>query len=237
MPADESSLPPSAVEELGFWRDELALRGKHADSVRRRLDPAQRAVEFPDFLRDPVIPLLRGVFSTTEPLTCLELGSGPLSSLAWGVDAKLLDVTAVDVLADHYRALLDEHGHGAFPVRPVAGTGETLLERFDPESFQLVYVRNALDHTDDLPRSFDNLVRLTTEGGAIVLQHHLNEGSHREWSASHHWNLDLGARGLSATHRSGTTHEVGARKDLELVYLSYRSYLLDGWIDVIYRKV
>lgn len=237
MSDHDATLPPSAVEELGFWRDELALRGKHADSVRTRLDPARRREEFPPFLADPVLPMLRAAFRTGGALRCLELGPGPVSSLAWGVDAGLLHVTAVDVLADEFRALLEQHGHPDYPVRPVKGSGESLAGQFEEESFHLAYARNSLDHTDDLPRSFHNLVRLVMPGGALVLQHHLNEGSNRGWSDSHKWNLDLGSRGLAATDRAGTRFDIGARDDIEVVYLSYRSHLLDGWIDVVYRRI
>ena len=42
---------------------------------------------------------------------------------------------------------------------------------------------------------------MTRPGGAIVQQHHLNEGTHREWSASDHWNMGLGDGGLCVTGR------------------------------------
>lgn len=243
MPQDPSAslprppLPPSAVEELGFWEAELAQRGQHAEDIGRRLDPLRREADFPAFLRDPVLPALAGHFGQAGPLRCLELGPGPLSSLAWGVDRGLLAVTAVDVLATEFAELRRRHGIRDYPVAAVPGRGETLLEQFGEARFHLAYVRNALDHTDDLPRSFDNLVRSVMPGGGLALQHHLNEGSHRNWSDSHHWNLDLGDRGLAATDRQGTRHELSRRADLELVYLSYRSYLLDGWIDVLYRRL
>jgi SAM-dependent methyltransferase len=236
MAPDRPQLPPSAVEELGFWEGELTGAGKHPEVVRARLDPATRESEFPPFLSAPILPMLAGHFETS-PLRCLELGPGPLSSLAWGVEQGLLDVTAVDVLAVEFCELLERHGHGDYPVKPVPGRGETLLEQFGEEGFHLTFVRNALDHTDDLPLAFDNLVKCTKPGGALVLCHHLNEGSHQEWSDSHHWNLDLSHAGLRAQDRSGTWHELADRKDLELVYLSYRGYLLDGWIDAIYQRV
>ena len=237
MSADRRhALPPCALEELGFWEEELRLAGKHPEIIRNRLDPARRAIEFPSFLADPVLPIVRRHFGLDGPARCLELGPGPLSSLAWGVDQGLLDVTAVDVLADEFGALLDRFGID-YPIRPVRGAGETLAEQFEAGSFHVVFVRNALDHTDDAPRSFANLVRMARPGGGILLlQHHLNEGDHREWSASHKWNLDIGAKGLSVTGRDGVRHELATQHDLELVYLSYRSYLLDGWIDAVYRR-
>src|SRR5262245_23716616 len=181
------SLPASALEELGFWEGELTGKGKHPQEIARRLDPGRRRDVFPALLADPLLPMLRKRFGLTGPARCVEVGSGPLSTLAWGVEAGLVDVTAVDVLALEYAALLERHGVRS-PVRPVPGTGEGLLEMFPEQSFCLAFANNALDHTDDAPRTFDNLVRLTRPDGAIVLQHHLQEGTRQEWSPSHKWN-------------------------------------------------
>jgi hypothetical protein len=229
------SLPPSAVEELGFWEGELKLRGKHPEDIARRLDPRRRREVFPRMLAEPILPLLRQHFRLDRPAKCVEIGPGPLSTLAWGVDEGLLEVHAVDVLATEFAALLARHDI-TYPVRPIPGTGEDLLAWFPPASFELAYARNALDHTDDAPRTFDHLVKLVRVDGAIVLQHHLQEGTRQGWSASHKWNLDLGEGGLVATRRGGVRIELGRRDDVELLYVEYRSKLLDGWIDVVYRR-
>ncbi len=234
MTEENGDLPPSAREELGFWQQELTLAGTHPGEVAKRLDPSRRQEAFPPLVAT-MLPSLRQSLGLAGPVRCLEIGSGPLSTLAFGVDSGQLEVTAVDVLADDYAALLRRHGHD-YPVRPVFGRAETLHERFPLGSFHLTYASNSLDHTDDLPAAFDNLVRMTMPGGVMVLQHHLTEGSHRNWSDSHHWDLDLGRRGLRATHRTGLCHELGQRDDLDLVYLCYRSYALDGWIDVVYQR-
>ncbi|MEZ6037945.1 MAG: methyltransferase domain-containing protein [Planctomycetota bacterium] len=229
-------LAPSAQEELAFWARELSGSGLHADTLASRIDPARRAEAFPPLLSTTLLDMLRQRQQVDGPLRCLEIGTGPLSTLAHGVTAGWLDVTGIDVLADHYGELLDRHGLGDYPVRPRPGRAEDLMTMFAPGSFDLVYASNSLDHTDDAPRSFDNLVAMTRPGGALVLQHHLNEGTHREWSDSHHWNMDLGDGGLCVTGRDGRTHALGRRADLELAYMSYRSYALDGWIDAVYLR-
>lgn len=229
-------LPASALEELAFWERELAGTGIHAGELAPRIDPGRRAEVFPPLLAQPLIPMLRARLRSSGPLRCLEIGTGPLSTLAHGVACGWLDVTGVDVLAEHYRRLLRRHGLDGYPVLPRPGRAEDLPAMFEPASFDLVYACNALDHTDDAPLAFANLVTMARPGAAIVLQHHLNEGSHREWSDSHHWNLDLGDGGLRITGRDGSTHHLGDRDDLELTYLNYRSYALDGWIDAVYLR-
>ena len=160
-----------------------------------------------------------------------------MSTLAWGVEQGLLEVSAVDVLAEQYARLHEAHNYPPYPVRPVAGSAENLFDHFEEQSFHLAYVSNALDHTDDCPSVFDALVRATMHSGAVVLQHHLNEGTRQDWSDSHKWNLDLGGKWLEATNRDGEVFELSNRPDLELTYLNYRSNLLDGWIDIVFRKL
>jgi hypothetical protein len=121
-------------------------------------------------------------------------------------------------------------------VRPLAGAGETLDELLEPGTFHLAFCRNALDHTDDLPRCLDNLVELLVPDGVLYLQHHVEEGSNREWSDSHNWDLSFHA-GLRATDRTGRRTQLTPRDDLELVHLNYRAPVLDGWVDAVYRKV
>lgn len=227
---------PSAREELEFWTREFEGGGQFSEVLGARLDPARREAEFPELLSHGVLDLLEKQFAPGRPLRGLEIGPGPLSTLAWGVDQGRIDVTAVDVLGDQFARLIDRFAPD-FPIRPMTGRGEDLPQILGPEPFEFVYVRNAIDHTDDLPTVFTNMVRLTRPNGAIVLQHHLNEGSHREWSASHKWNLDHGIKGLMATDRDGGKHNFADRDDIQLEYLHYRSYVFDGWVDAIYRRL
>ena len=232
----EPQLAPSAQAELAFWRRELAGAGEFCEVIERRRNAATRQDEFPPILRDPFLPMVRGHFSLDRPVRCLEIGCGPLSTLAAGVEEGFVEVTAVDVLGDEYAELLAEHGI-EYPIRPQPGRAEELFDIVEPAGFEVAYARNALDHTADVPRAFANLVDAVRVDGIVVLQHHLNEGSNRQWTADHQWNLDLGRGGLVAEDVSGTRYELAMRDDLELVYASYRSYTLDGWIDVVYRRL
>jgi len=237
LTTDPDGLAASAREEIGFWERELALEGKHPEVVQRRLDPETRIEEFPPVLLHQVIPFVQQTFELEGPARCVEIGSGPLSTLAHGVEAGLLDLTAVDVLAEAYGELLERTGNGDFPVRPVAGAAETLLDVVPEDECHIAFARNALDHTDDIARSFDSLVRTLLPGGALVLEHHLREGTRQQWSDSHHWDLDVDGGALVATGRSGQRLVLSERDDLELVYLQFRSDLLDGWIEHVFRRL
>ena len=233
---NDPALPASAQEELGFWSEELSLDGNFADVLRGRVEKSRRKEEFPAFL-DPILPILQARFQLTGPARCIEIGSGPLSTLSWGVDAGVLDVTALDVLADEYAVLLERAGIEDFPVRPRNLGAEDICEHYSDESFHLAFARNSLDHTLDVPRAFDNLVRVLRPDGLLVLQHHVNEGSRQNWSDSHQWNLDMVSGPLTATKRSGESFTLFPRADPEPVLVSYRSYVLDGWMDLAFRKL
>jgi len=231
-----NDLAPSAREEIEYWALELKLEGVHAQSLRDRLDPTRRTLQYPAALLDPLVELLRERFRLVGRVRCVELGSGPVSSLAAGVDSGHLDVTAVDVLADQYAELRGQYQFEDYPVQPIAGTGEALLEAVEEDWAHVTFVANALDHVDDLPLVFDNLVRATKRGGFIVLIHFLDEASHSEWSDAHKWNLNLGARGLAAVNTTGEQFQLGGREDLDLRFVSYRSISDHRGIDVVYER-
>jgi hypothetical protein len=110
--------------ELDFWQDYLA---KHRASAT---DPRSWESAFPTDLR-------RWVGVLTEKrgqLEALELGSGPVSLLAWGVKERLFRLTALDPLADEYAKLMDDC---SYPIAPVIGFGEELSELFPPKHFRL----------------------------------------------------------------------------------------------------
>src|SRR5205823_14961960 len=75
--------------EISFWRDYLVAPTGIFDSESRR-------VAFPRFL----LPFLQQLNRAAGgPPRLLELGSGPVSLLAWGVDEAAVEVTAVGPLA------------------------------------------------------------------------------------------------------------------------------------------
>jgi SAM-dependent methyltransferase len=225
-----SDLDASQREELEFWGLELQKLGQFRDVVEKRLDPAARISEYP-----------LGIFSKIyqhnryKQLKVLEIGSGPISTLAYGVDHGQLVVTAVDILGDRYRELMERLGI-IYPVVPENGRAEELDRKFQAGSFDCAFARNALDHTQDLPLAFDNLVRCVRPGGFIVLMHAVSEGASNHWSPSHKWNLDFEKGGLTATNKRGEVHLLEKQNNLEIEYLNYASVLFGRWIDVLYRK-
>jgi SAM-dependent methyltransferase len=152
-------------------------------------------------------------------------------------DRGWLEVTAVDILADAYEDLYRKYCLLEFPIKPIRGSGESLSEMFDGESFHCAYVRNALDHTHDIMRSFHNLVGLVRRGGYLILQHIVREGSKENWSGIHGWDIDLSTNGLIAYVSKGQEYRLLQDSDLEFSFVHYNCAELNGWVECVFKKL
>eukprot|EP00929_Paragymnodinium_shiwhaense_P104285 TRINITY_DN68586_c0_g1_i1.p1 TRINITY_DN68586_c0_g1~~TRINITY_DN68586_c0_g1_i1.p1 ORF type:complete len:340 (-),score=76.50 TRINITY_DN68586_c0_g1_i1:661-1680(-) len=118
----------------------------------------------------------------------LDVGSGPLSVMGrrWSnCPAADVHIVQVDPLADYYRDLLVELGHT--PPTLLAANGEKLP--FGDGEFQLVFSRNAIDHTSDPVKSILEMIRVART--CVVLAHQRNEGFHGNYAGWHFWNFDV----------------------------------------------
>lgn len=198
-------------EEMHFWDKELSLKGKFTKYIMRRLDPKLRKEDFPEKL----LELSFRSFSGEQPYQVLELGSGPLSTLAYGVDIGLIEVVAIDPLADAYASLYKKYNIMNFPIKPIQGAGEALNIS---KKFHCAFAINSLDHTTDIVKSFNNLVMSVRMGGCVILQHHIKEGSYQRWSESHKWDLDVDNDQLIANDRNGNKYILTT--NLKIVFLN-----------------
>ena len=169
-------------DELDFWRTVLPERAARSPEYRRRLDPTSHTQE----------PVLAEVIERidSDRVAILDVGSGPLTAVATGHPDKTLSVTAVDPLADSYNRLMDRHGIRP-PVRPRACRGEDLLEAFSPDSFDIAYGLNAIDHAVDPFRVISNMVEVVRPGGFVVLLHHRAAARGSLYRDLHQWNFDV----------------------------------------------
>jgi SAM-dependent methyltransferase len=226
-----TSLPPGQEEEIAFWRHELRGNGIYPEVVKTRLSAELRYSEYPLAL---FMRLEREL--EKRPLKVLEVGSGPLSTLAYGVTTGQLDVVAIDVLAKQYKLLLEDLKI-RYPVVPIAVAGEVLGNEFEPNSFDCAFARNSLDHTRDLSLTFQNMCRLVRPGGYIYLNHAVREGSFNKWSPSHVWDLDLGQNGgIIASRQGGPWLEVSRDLGLTTEYLVYSGSRFGRVLEIAFRK-
>ena len=147
---------------------------------------------FPQFLL-PYIQRFQG--PDAKPVETLDIGCGPISVLRWGVLQGLLRVTGVDPLLDMYRIILERHGLDGLPAiacqRELNIYAEELVSALSPESFDIVFTRNALDHVEDPVAVVGQAEACLRPGGILVLDFHTREGSRQGWEQLHQFDLYL----------------------------------------------
>jgi SAM-dependent methyltransferase len=167
--------------ELVFWDRYFATGG---------LDWSPRYAE----RLDPDAPLLESAVIESldrldqRELSVLDVGAGPITALGRVYRGRRLRIVAVDALADEYAAMLCRHGVLS-PVPTIYGKGENLLDRFRPDSFDLAYARNALDHCVDPVRTIVNMVSLVRPDRDVVLVHGVDEAETSAYAGLHQWNF------------------------------------------------
>jgi SAM-dependent methyltransferase len=171
------------AEELTFWKEFV-----HSEQFATWLVKGKPAPEL-----DPVIVDL--IQQESGPV--LDVGSGVVSILYGVTD----DLTSTDLLADAYQSIFDYQDHGITPPIPCAAEDLNLFE-----CFQVVHMRNALDHTKAPVEAWENLKRAVRPGGLLIVAGFENEGSHLHGLGMHQWDLSLQGNTLVCTDRAGLGH-------------------------------
>lgn len=203
-----------AADEVRFWVDFV-----HTDQFKTWLDDSQPTPE----LRGDVVKLIQG-----EKGRVLDVGSGVVSILR-GTSKTIL---AADLLADEYKKFFDYEGHKIDP--PIAVAAEHLLFS---EGFQVVHMRNALDHSQNIFKAWDALRDAVRPGGILVVCGFENEGTHLHRLGMHQWDLTIIDNALTACHPGEERVPLPARNFFPLLH--YVATLENGrnWVTWAGRKI
>lgn len=164
----------------------------------------------------------------------LELGSGPLSDLAWGVEEGLIEVVAIDVLAKEYNEMLRNRKID-YPIRPTPGTGENLS--FEKKSFDIVYSRNALDHMIDPKRCVRNMVKVLKKNGFLYIRGNVKVGSKVHWRGLHQHDLVAARRHLIHYNQERKQTNLTSDLGLNLIYKSKTGDTPGSWFTMVFKKM
>jgi SAM-dependent methyltransferase len=145
----------------------------------RRLDPAQP-------LLPEVAERVRRIAG--DPVRILDVGAGPATCLGYVVEGRRIDITATDVLAGVYDRLW-ARSDVTPPVRTIYADAERLTERFAPDSFDIVYAQNSLDHAARPRNAIEQMVQVAKPGGYVLLSHAIDEGVNEGYAGLHRWNF------------------------------------------------
>jgi SAM-dependent methyltransferase len=168
--------------EAEFWKRELPHRVARYREYQLRADPAAP-------VSDPLLKMLLARIPETE-ISMIDVGAGPLTALGKTYPGKTLTLTSADPMANEYAQIMQEAGIQA-PVPPVACRGEDLLNVFEPNSFDIAFGRNAIDHCLNPVRVITNMVHLVKPGRFVVLRHNLRVGELEFYRGEHQWNFDV----------------------------------------------
>lgn len=167
----------------------------------------------------------------------LDVGCGPISSLAYLVHEGLAEVVGVDTIADEYAELLSRYGY-ASPLRQVRCAGEQLDRAHFDEAFDVVFCRNALDHNMCPSLTWLNMFRLLPVGGHMIQSHSIREATKEGWKQLHQWDLYPDEAGqLFIQDRQGVSFSLTDGLALELEQSQENNNAgQSGWATSRYRK-
>ncbi|MDL2307144.1 class I SAM-dependent methyltransferase [Desulfovibrio sp. OttesenSCG-928-C06] len=118
----------------------------------------------------------------------LDVGCGPISTLGTTYEGKSIELIGIDPLTQYYQELLSQYDiHLTF--EPIQGEGERLLDYFAPNSFDLVYSRNALDHSHDPYEAIKAMLTVCKPKSYVVFSVFKNEGLNSGYVGFHQWNF------------------------------------------------
>jgi len=170
--------------EIQFWDVWFCKRGlQWADQYRNSFNPDLPLQQRPAAL----LP------SQTE-IHILDVGAGPLTFLGKIYKGKLVNITAVDPLADEYDRIFDKN-----KIQPIVRTqklaAEDLTKRFPSSKFDLVFARNSIDHAYNPERAILQMIDVVKSGRYVLLEHTPNEAENANYSGFHQWNFFMSANG------------------------------------------
>jgi len=118
----------------------------------------------------------------------LDVGAGPISAIGNKVENRMIDVAACDPLALVYADIMKK-----FEVTPYIVTefalSERLTDKYPSQSFDIVHMRNALDHSINPLLGLYNLLNVCKIGGLVILEHAENEAKYENYAGLHQWNI------------------------------------------------
>ena len=180
-PLDEpESWKVATADELDFWRA-VILDPDHpyASDIPWRLSPHSPLQEY---LKD-LVPIAEG-----ERVAILDVGAGPVSMVGKSWPGRSVHLVAIDPLADRYNAWIAERGLVPY-VRTQTGFAERLTQLFAPETFDIVFSHNALDHSFAPMDALQQAMTVLKPGGWIYLRHNIDEAQHAGYGGLHQWNF------------------------------------------------
>jgi SAM-dependent methyltransferase len=166
----------------------------------------------------------------------LDAGAGPLTVVGTLWSGVNLEVTACDALGKEYAIMYDKYE--VIPaVRTRAVDFEEVNNVFARDYFDVVNVRNSLDHAYDPMAGIEAMLEVTKPHGAIYMEHNRREAEFEHYAGMHQWNFDYIDDEFviwSAAARVNVNRELSGRADVTVNVQSFPG--APDFMTVIIRK-
>lgn len=210
--------------ELDFWKKWVGNEGgEWPDEFNERIDPRFKLQSY----------ITKHLDADASQARILDVGAGPLTILGKVWPGHEIKLTAVDALGKQYASMLARKGLEA-PVPTETCNTEELTDRFSLDEFDLVHVRNALDHGFDPMLGIAQMLSVVRKGGFVAMYHFANEAETARYGGFHQWNFKVQDRDLVIWNRQ-ENQKVGPRfRDVaEIVEISPDG---DDWTCLVMKK-
>lgn len=121
-------------------------------------------------------------------ISLLDVGAGPLTSLGKVLTNCKLNITPIDPLADEYNNILTQYNITPI-IRTQFGEVECLSKQFSSNSFHLIHVCNALDHSYNPLMGIQQMLDVLKKNCFIYMSHNTNEAEKEGYTGFHQWNF------------------------------------------------
>lgn len=209
-------------DEITFWSIWFETKGLHwpEDYLSRTEGNVEFA--YPD------------IIAGKERVKVLDVGSGPISRLGNIAGDTTIELSACDPLAFVYKELLDKAGVKPYVLSEFAMT-EKLCEAYPKDSFDIVNMTNALDHSINPLLGVYNMLAVCKQGGSVTLYHRENEAEFEGYLGLHKWNISEESGSLifwNKSQRINVTGILGENAAVKVSRIGDGTQKLDTYIMV-----
>ncbi len=144
---------------------------------KRKLEQYNKLTQLPDYFSEMI--------GDKKFVRIAELGAGPVNTIGTYWDTCKVEIVASDIMWPEYKKLWDEHKvHQWTPIE--YQDMEKLT--YPDESFDIVHVVNALDHTLYADKAIREMKRICKPGGWIYMRH--AQFQRKRFGGNHYWDFE-----------------------------------------------
>lgn len=213
--------------EIAYWEKELSLQGYYPQAIINRATPTLMYKEYPALFE-------KYRLLVKEPATVLDVGSGPLSMLAYGHYKGFYKLQCVDPLGNIYKELLKKYEFDP-SYEIITCPGEKLSMKLPKNFYNIVWMHNALDHSQDPMQVFQQMVEVLAPNGYLCIAGWANEGEAEGYQGLHQNNLYLNSGRLWISSKAGEAKQMDNINNIRVIESNIENNTRE-WFHIIYQK-